>query len=140
MAAARNVSAAARMIGPAFAGVAARELADRRGLAGAVDADDEHDRGAAARPPSAGSSRGRAGRSRAANSARMAASGPPGSRRRRARSTRSIARAAPTSPAISVSSTSSHDGPSPVPVPRNVAKPRHEAAPRPLEAMFERRL
>ena len=45
----------------------------------------------------------------------------PGRAAWRARSTRSMARAAPTSPAMSVSSTSSHDGPSPVPVPR---KPR----------------
>ena len=47
MAAARNVSAAARMTLRPAAGVAGGELADRRRLAGAVDADDEHDRGPA---------------------------------------------------------------------------------------------
>ena len=47
MAAARNVSAAARMTERPSAGVAAGELADRRRLAGPVDADDEHDRRAA---------------------------------------------------------------------------------------------
>ena len=44
MAAARNVSAAARMIFRPSAEVARGELADGRRLAGAVDADDEHDR------------------------------------------------------------------------------------------------
>ena len=55
--------------------VAAGELADRRGLAGAVDADDEDDRRTARRPPSAGSRRDRAATSSAASSVRMAASG-----------------------------------------------------------------
>ena len=49
MAAARNVSAAARMIDPPLPDVARGELADRRRLAGAVDADDEHDRRPATR-------------------------------------------------------------------------------------------
>ena len=43
MAAARNVSAAARRTVLPSPRVAARELADRRGLAGPIDADDEHD-------------------------------------------------------------------------------------------------
>ena len=43
MAAARNVSAAARMTDRPSPRIAAGELADRRGLAGPVDADDEDD-------------------------------------------------------------------------------------------------
>ena len=59
------------------------------------------------------------GTSRAASSARTAASGPAGSRRARARSTTCMASAPPTSPAINVSSTSSQSGPPAEPPTRN---------------------
>ena len=95
----------------ALGGVPAGQLADRRRLARPVDADDEHDGGPVAASPVVASSARSRGTSRAASSARMAASGPPGSRRDRARSTSSMASAAPTSPAMSVSSTSSQAGP-----------------------------
>ena len=61
MAAARNVSAAARITDAPFAGIAAGQLADRGGLARPVDADDEDDRRAAGHRSTAASSRGRAG-------------------------------------------------------------------------------
>ena len=133
MAAARNVSAAARMTGGPRA-ARARELADRRGLAGAVDADDEHDRRSALdggpRLP------GEVARARsAASSARTAGFGTAGSRRLRA------ARRGP-SPAPRRRRRRSA---SPRPRPRRArpAPPKgratgHEPAARPLEAGVDR--
>ena len=68
MAAARNVSAAARMTDRPSPLEATGQLADGRRLAGAVDADDEHDGRAAGDRANAGSRRGRAATSRAASS------------------------------------------------------------------------
>ena len=93
---------------PAVRALARGELADGRGLAGAVDADDEHDRGRRPRRPGgAPSGSASRGASRAASSAADRLPRPPGHVRLRARSTRSIESAAPTSPVISVSSISS---------------------------------
>ena len=100
---------------PALADVARGELADRRRLARAVDPDDEHDR----RPAPDRWTRCQS-RSRVTSSARELVADRRlrrhrDRRRLRARSTTSIASAAPTSPAMSVSSTSSHCGPSALP-------------------------